>query len=333
MKALVTGASGFIGSHLVERLASAGIEPHALMRKTSSSANLGGTSFKRLEGDLSDVASLRKAVQGMDLVFHLAGATAAKNRDGYFTHNAKGTENLARAVAAENPKLRRFIYVSSLAAGGPAKSFRPRVENEPDEPVSAYGESKLQAEKELLVFKADFPVTVIRPPVVFGPKDKNVFLFIQGVARRVVPMIRGATETGDKYYSIIHVRDLVSGILQAATPAGLELPSGEIFYLSNTTTVTYDEIISTIATHLGRRPLRVPVPQLALKGAAASMTLISNLIGRAMPLNNDKLNELLPDYWVCSNQKAQDKLGFRPEYDFFSGMGDAIRWYRDAKWI
>src|ERR1035437_7835988 len=116
MKALVTGASGFIGSHLVERLSELGIEAHALMRKSSSSANLGGVRFRRGEGDLSDLASLRKAVKGMDLVFHLAGVTAAKTREGYFVHNAKGTRNLAQAVAEENPGLKRFVYVSSLAA-------------------------------------------------------------------------------------------------------------------------------------------------------------------------------------------------------------------------
>ena len=333
MKALVTGASGFIGSHLVERLVELGIEPYALMRKTSSSENLGQTKFKRIEGDLSDIESLRKAVRGMDLVFHLAGATAAKNREAFFNHNAKGTRNLAKAVAEENKSLKRFVYVSSLAAGGPAKSFRPRVESEPEEPISAYGESKLQGEKELLAFKADFPITVIRPPIVFGPKDKNVFLFVQGVARRLSPMLKGATDSGDKYYSIVHVRDLCSGILAAASPRGLALPSGEIFYVSNTGTVTYEEIISTISTHLNKRPLRLPVPIFVLKGAAASLTLLSSLTGKAFPFGNDKLNEILPDYWVCSNKKAQDKLGFQPQFDFFSGMGDAIKWYRDEKWI
>src|SRR5690242_9750279 len=132
MKALVTGASGFIGSTLIEELGTLGFEVYALMRKSSSAANLDGMRMTRVEGDLSDEASLRAAIRSvpdLDYVFHLAGATTGPNREFYFEHNANGTRRLAQAVADERPGLQRFVYVSSLAAAGPSRSMTPRVES------------------------------------------------------------------------------------------------------------------------------------------------------------------------------------------------------------
>src|SRR4051812_22367787 len=145
MKALVTGASGFIGSALIEELSTLGFEVHALMRRSSSAANLEGLKYERIEGDLYDVASLRAAIkgQGMNYVFHLAGLTAARNREAYLKANATPVGNLAQAVSDEGGALSRFVFVSSLAAGGPVTSLAPRTEEQADAPVSCYGESKL----------------------------------------------------------------------------------------------------------------------------------------------------------------------------------------------
>lgn len=333
MKILVTGASGFIGSHLVEKLSQAGHEVFALLRRSSKVEHLSQVPYTRVEGDLQDPESLAKAVRGMDVIFHLAGATASKDRAGYFRNNAKGTMHLAQAAAKESRGLKRFIYVSSLAAAGPARSLRPRTESENEEPVSAYGESKLQGEKELLAFKADYPVTIIRPPVVYGPRDTGVFLIIQSVARRIAPVMKGAAEDGQKHYSIVHVHDLVQGLISCISPEGLALKSGEVFYFSNSLSVTMDEILSAASAHLQRKPLRIPIPRSLLKAVAASMTGFSKLTGIAFPLNNDKVNEILPDYWLCSNSKAEKSLGFKPQHDLFSGMGDTVRWYREEKWL
>lgn len=175
MRALVTGASGFIGSTLIQELSTLGFEVHALMRKTSSDANLAGLNYRRVQGDLSDEGSLREAVRGVDYVFHLAGLTAAKNREEFFAHNALGTERLAKVVAEERPGLSRFVYVSSLAASGPASSLEaPLTESQAEHPVSAYGESKLAGEHALLRYKDVYPISIIRPPMVYGPRDKGV---------------------------------------------------------------------------------------------------------------------------------------------------------------
>jgi dihydroflavonol-4-reductase len=336
MKALVTGASGFIGSTLIEELGTLGFEVHAMMRKTSSDSNLesngGKLKFQRVEGDLSDETSLRAAVKNVDYIFHLAGVTAARNREAYFEFNAEGTERLARVTAEERPQLQRFVYVSSLAAAGPARGLEPLIENDEPRPVSLYGKSKLEGERALLRYKSVYPISIIRPPMVYGPRDKGVFTMIQSVARNLMPIL-GASEGDEKYYSLIHVRDLCRGIVQSAVAQPSKVPSGEIFYLANSRYHTYREIMGVIAETLGRDPLRIRVPRLAVTAIATVLSGAGWLLRRNFSLNLDKLNELNPDYWICSSQKARDLLGFEPEYDLSTGMANAIEWYRKHEWI
>jgi len=334
MKALVTGASGFIGSTLIEELNTLGFEVHALMRRTSSPANLEGLSYKKVEGDLCDVDSLKRAVSGVDYVFHLAGMTAAPNREAFFEHNCHGTRRLAEAVAQARPGLSRMVFVSSLAAGGPANSAdSPVTERDPSQPVSAYGESKLQAEQELLKFKDQFPISILRPPIVYGPKDKAFFVVIQTIARNLMPILRGSNKEGQKYYSAIHCKDLVRGIVQAGVAPADRVPSGEIFYLSADGHHSYQEMLTTIADRLECDPLKIKVPKSVLKLAAVAASAAGWVTRRNFPFNLDKLNEFLPDYWVCSNDKAKELLGFKPEYDLQSGMAHTIDWYRRQKWL
>ncbi len=333
MRALVTGASGFIGSTLVEQLGRLGFEVTALLRRTSSHKNLEGAKYLCAEGDLSDEASLRRAVKGMDYVFHLAGLTSARTRGEYFEFNTEGTARLARAAAAEAPALQRFVFVSSLAAAGPSEGMRPKTETDVDKPVSAYGESKLAAEQELAKYREAFPVSIVRPPIVYGPKDKDVFQIIQTVSRNFMPLLKGSTPDGNKFYSSIYVHDLVRGIIQAGLAPREKVPSGEVFFLSADEVHSYRDMLSSMAQHLNRDPLRVSVPRFAVVLAAGAASVASAVTRKKFPLNLDKLNELLPDYWICSNEKAKRVLGFAPEFNLNTGMGQAIEWYRQHKWI
>lgn len=333
MKALVTGASGFIGSTLIEELDTLGFEVHALLRKNSSTANLDGFKYRRIEGDLSDFDSLCRAVKNVDYVFHLAGVVAAPNRKTFFEHNVEGTKRLARAVAQVQPHLSRFVYVSSLAAGGPSSSLQPKVETEKDQPVSFYGESKLEGEKELLKYQTQFPISIVRPPLVYGPKDKAVFVVIKTIARNLMPILRGSTENGHKYYSVIYAKDLCKGIVQSALASPEKVPSGEIFYLAGDGVYTYQEFLMSIAEGLNCDPLKIKVPKWAVKWIAGLVSTVGLVTRKSYPLNSDKVNEILPDYWICSNQKAKEVLGFSPEFDLQTGMLQSIDWYKKQKWL
>lgn len=334
MRAFVTGAGGFIGSTLIEELGTLGFEVDALLCRASGrgaesgsdavEANLAGLAYRRVEADISDPRDeerLRRALREADYVFHLTG----------------DADRLARLAADERPGLSRFVHVSSLAAAGPSRASEPRLESMADQPVSAYGASKLAGERAVLRYKTAFPVSIVRPPAIYGPRDKSVFLFVQAVARNFMPLLRGAGKDGHKYYSLIHVRDLCRGIIQSALAPVGKVPSGEVFFLAGDGVHSYQDIMETIAEALGRDPLKIRLPRFALAAAAAALSgaarITPRITRRRFPPGLDRLGELVPDYWVCSNRKARELLGFQPEFDLPSGMSHAIDWYRRHKWI
>lgn len=331
--ALVTGATGFIGSTLARELHNQGFEVRVLVRKTSKLIYLEDLPVKRVAGDLRVPDSLKDAVSGVNYVFHLAGAVSSKTEDGYYKHNSIGTRNLAKAVSDAGALVKRFVYVSSLAAGGPAKSIEPRNESEPDAPVSAYGKSKGEGEKHLLEFKNLFPITIVRPPIVYGPRDKGMFVFFKTVSKRIMPVLTGAGVEKKKYYSQVHVLDLCQGILKAALVTTSEVPSGEIFYISGDERVSYNDLLKKMSTALDVKALSLPVPGWLVKGLAFSLSGLSQITGKTYPFNKDKLNEILPDYWICSNEKAKKQIGYKPEYCLDKGFQETVKWYRENKWL
>lgn len=331
MKILVTGSNGFVGSRLVEDLALAGHEVTALARSAHKTAHLNFPGMKTVVGDVTEPSSLEAAVKEQDIVIHCAGLTAAKDRETFFRVNALGTGYLAEAVAKFSPRIKRFILVSSLAAAGPAEKNEPKTEDVPEQPVSLYGESKLEGEKVLKKYLDTFPVSIVRPPIVYGPRDRGVFEIIKSVNRRMAPHIPGSGETKDKYFSVIHVNDLSKGIqllMSAEKPT-----SGEVFYFAEDRVYTYREILSTISSVLKKRVLKFALPMPVVTLTAGSLTLLGRAMGKTFPLNWDKLNELKPDFWICSPKKAKLVLGFETEFELSQGMHSTIQWYKDNQWL
>lgn len=339
-RALVTGASGFIGSELVKNLGTQGIDVKVLLRQSSKIDNLEGCVYQRITGDLGDEESLAKAVEGVDYIYHLAGTVAAPDRDTYFKHNAEGTERLARAAAASQErgqtKLKRFVFVSSLAAGGPSAGMEPRKEGDPDHPVSAYGQSKHEAEKRLMQFKEAYPVSIVRPPIVYGPRDggSGLYVFVKTVSRNLMPIIPGTTPTKDKYYSTIFVEDLCDLLVRAGTVAWeRQLPSGEIFYGSDGQLYSLGQIMGEIAFALKKKPIRFNVPVRLIERAAGVADWASRRFRVRSPLSRDKLNEIMPDFWTCDTKKAVSMLGYEPKTPLETGIRKTVEWYKEHHWI
>jgi len=336
MKALVTGGSGFIGSTLIEALTRRGISVRVLMRKTSLDRNLTGLSYERAEGDLGDPESLRKAVEGVDLVFHLAGLVAAKDRSEYFRFNAEATGHLARAVEDANQngsRIARFVYVSSLASGGPASSPRPRTYKDEDAPFSAYSESKRAGEMELLKHSRSFLPLILRPPLVYGPKDQATLILIKTVAKRIIPKFASCSSDGEKQYSVIHAKDLVEAIATLGTVAPERVEHGDIFYVSSGEEVSSARLMKSMADALGVKTVTLQVPIRAVRVAAFFSGGIAKLLGKTTLLNSDKVNEIIADYWTCSNLKLMTKTSWRPQVSLEEGMREAVKWYRTNGWI
>ena len=207
MKALVTGATGFIGSHLVEALLDKNVEVRCLVRPNSNRRWLEDREVEYCVGDCRDYDSLPAAVSGVDCVFHLAGVVRARKYQDYFLSNSTGTRNLLQACLQKNPGLDRFVLVSSQAAAGPSPDGQPLKESDAARPISAYGWSKLMAEKEVLEKKNDLPVVVVRPSPVYGPRDRDFHSLFKMIKLGLRPVI-GREE---RYIHLTYVQDVVEG--------------------------------------------------------------------------------------------------------------------------
>jgi len=313
-------------------LASQGNEVFALMRQTASSEFLKNIRYTRITGDIRDQESLNQACKDIDVVVHLAGLTSAKSRDEYFKFNAEGTKNLANA-ALRSGTVKRFIYVSSLAASGPSVGLAPKIETDIDYPISQYGESKLRGELYLEEFKGKLPYVILRPPMVYGPRDRNIYLFFKSIQKNWMPILPSKSTTGHKYYSAIHVDDLIQSIILALSSTESIFQTGEKFFVSDGNLYTYERIMGMISEVLKVKPIRLKVPVALVSLIFKGGTWLGKILGRNLPINDDKLNEMLPDYWICSSQKAFDKLGFKPKFTMETGIPQTAAWYKVQGWL
>ena len=320
MKALVTGATGFIGSHLVDALVREGFDVTCLVRNTSDLHYIEDLPVKLAKGDCTDAASLAAAVRGVDYVFHLAGLTKACCETDSFRANVKGTENILKAVREHCPGIQRFVHLSTLAAAGPSCDGQPLREDCAAMPVSVYGKTKLEGERLAYGCRKDFPVTIIRPPAVYGPRDRDLLVFFKMVKAGVVPY------WGKCCYSFLYVDDLIRGIILSALDNGAQ---GEVFFLSDGNVYTSDDIIDAISCALQKRPVRLIVPRFVMPvlGFISEKTRGVNII------NSDKIKEMKYSHWICDTSKAVSRLKFEPKVKIMEGAKWTADWYRIHQWL
>jgi dihydroflavonol-4-reductase len=318
MKVLVTGGTGFMGSHLIDRLLEdPDTELHALVRNPAKTRWLEGKGRVHfLKGDLSSVPELPS---GLSVVFHLAGLTKTHRSSEYYTVNQAGTASLFRALA-DRKETPRVVYVSSQAAGGPSSPGRPSREDDPPRPVSPYGISKLRGEQEALAFKDRLPLVILRIGAVYGPRDDDFLEFFRYVRSGFLPLYGRRKNS----LSLLHVRDAVRAILLAAR-AGV--PSGEIFNIAGSGPSTWDEMGETAARILGRKVVRVRIPAWAAFLACAASGGVGRLRGKATALNLGKYEDIKPASWVADVQKARAVLGFESRISLEEGLRETLDWY------
>ncbi len=354
-KALVTGANGFIGSHLIEWLQERGDQPHAMVRKTSNIANLEGTGVEFRYGSLSDLDSLVAAMEGIDVVYHVAGITAAFTPDALREVNAAGTSRVFEAASRAINGPERVVYVSSLEAAGPSHHELARAEHHRPAPFTWYGTSKFggeQAAWEASQSCEAFDVVIVRPPLVYGPRDQDVLQMIQSANWRLVarPGFR------DTWMSAIHSHDLVRGITLAGdegkplpkSPEAHVLAGGGheshepiedpahpigqgIYFFDDGGRHSIKSFGHEAAAALGKTAMTVPIPgPLAWIGAICA-EVMGRITGKAPAFNRDKYRASVASGWWCDSSRARADLGFEPEMSLPQGLEHTVRWLRDNK--
>jgi nucleoside-diphosphate-sugar epimerase len=326
MRALVTGAGGFLGTALVRALAARGDEVRALVRPATAQGTP-GSELRRLgaevvAGDATDPGALRTAVAGCQVVFHLAGVRRATDPNEFMRVNADSTRHALEACLAAAPGLSRFVLAGSLAANGPSRT--PLGEDAPFAPVEPYGASKAEAERIARSFSDRLPVAIARPPRIMGPGDRENLLFFR-IARR-----RLSLDLGDRPLSWIDVDDCARGFLLLADRPEA---AGEAFFLASDEPTTAAGLMTEAARALGLRALRVPLPAPLVRGAARLADALTDLTGRRLPLNRKLAAQVLAPGWVCDPGKAKARLGFTASTSLSESIARAAIWYRRAGWL
>ncbi len=317
MKALVTGANGFIGSHLVRELAARGWEVSCLVRKTSRLDSLEGIPVRLVRGEIRDKDSLRPAVRGQDVVFHLAAAVLAPGRKACFDVNTAGTRNLIDACLEENPSLRKFVFVSSISAAGPSPPGVALREEDECRPVSDYGRSKREAETLVLERGSRLPVTIIRPPNVVGPGQRELLESVRLIRKRILPLIG----TGRPQTSLAAVEDVVAALILAA-----ERPEsrGRIYHVTDGRAHSWREISGTVIDALNMRGPFLKVPYGVQLAVAAAAEAASRLRGRTPRLSRMLVVSARKYSWVYDGSKIERELGFHPSLDAAESVRRAV---------
>ena len=319
MKALVTGATGFIGSHLCEELIKRGYSVTCLVREASDLKWIKDLDLTLVKGDCTDRESLLNALRDFDYVLHLAGLTKSSSDDEFFSINTTGTANLIEAVAEKNPQLKRFVYISSLSAAGPSKNGTPLDEKTDPSPVSNYGKSKLEGEKAVLKYKDTIPITILRPAAVYGPRDRDFLVLFKMIKKGIFP------DWGKSYYSFLYIDDLVQGIILCAESKKAE---GKTYFLSENSSHSNEEVMRAMSSALNAKSRRLRIPKFVIPFCSFIGAKTNSAI-----INKDKLKEFTHSHWICDSRKVKEEIGFLPRVVIMKGMKWTADWYRIHKWL
>ena len=336
-RVLITGASGFIGGHLARRLELQGREIAGLVRPKSSTARLESPQMQLRRGDVTDIDSLRAAVADVDVVYHLAGVVKAVHYADYTRVNEQGVANLLK-VCAERTTPPTVVLVSSMAAAGPAVGELPKLETEPAAPVSRYGRSKRAGELVAEQFADRVPITIVRPPIVFGEYDDaclNLFRPIRRFGIHLVPGFR------TRRVSLIHADDLAAMLLLAAdrgqrlAPLGATCdPSQGYYFAADSEMPSVGEMGRIIGEACGCRMVWVvPAPEAVAWCIGASNELVSRLRNTPSIVNLDKIREATAGSWICSVERARQELGFQVQHSLRERFRQTAEFYLNAGWM
>jgi len=315
---LVTGGTGFIGSHLLDKLSVLGQPARCLLRRTARPRRL-PVGIEAAYGDLTSGEGVEEAVRGADTVIHLAGVTKALAARDYYTGNVRATETLVRALAGRAISL---VHVSTLAAIGPSSDGTPVDEDAQPRPLTHYGKSKLEAERMVRALAPE--AIIVRPPAVYGPRDTDIFQILRTISRGWMLEIGG----GQRWVSFIYVKDLVEGLLAARRG----LP-GRAYFLAHPQPVSWSELGAAAARIMARRLRVVRVPAGVAYAVGLGAEAWSHLTRQPGIISREKVAEARCRWWTCDTRRAAAELGFEARTPLAAGLAETLSWYKEAAWL
>lgn len=321
MKALVTGSSGFIGSHLTQALQKKGYQVFCLLRKNSDMKWTRDLDVTFVSGDYSDKNSLRESIQNMDYVFHLAAVLNAKNWRAYHNANVLATQNLIEACIEVNPKIKKFVFVSSISASGPVYDKIFRNESCACYPSSLYGKSKLYAERVVTEFKNKIPVTIARPPIIIGTRQRELFVLMKILDKRIFPML-GKKE---QQISICFINDLVRALILMAEK---DQASSQIYYVTDPKPYSWRQMLKITAQKMRVYPYVIKIPYPVLLSMAQFSEIFAKISGSEPMITTRYICSTQNHYHLYTSKKIRDELGFKYKTEFDKGIEDIISWYK-----
>lgn len=322
MNVAVTGSTGVVGGHLVDALLRRGDRVTCLVRSAAKAGDLEGRGCRLVFGHLGDAAALSSLLDGAEVVYHAAAALAAPTEGELHRVNVEGTARLA--WAAKEAGVGRFLHVSSLAVTGPTVPGSPKDESAPPGPVTPYGRSKQAAED--VVKAAGLAFTIVRPPAVYGPRDRQFLRLFRIVRRGWAPLLGG----GAQELSLVHAADLAGALVAAATSGTTE---GGTYHAASREVVTQRALVEAMARAMGRRVRLVAVPPAALRAVLRARGAWGRLRGRPSLLSPEKVAELTAAAWTCTSDAIARDAGWRARIGLREGLEETARWYKQAGWL
>ncbi len=324
--AIVTGANGFVGSHLVDYLLKKNFKVKCLVRKSSNLQWLKGKDVEIFNCGLFDRDGIRKAMEEVNYVFHVAGVVKAKNKDGYFKGNVEATKILLEIAAENSNKIKRFTLVSSQTVSGPSEDEIPVNEITECKPLTTYAKSKLEQEKLVLAYRYKMPVTICRAPAIYGERDTEIFIYFKTFSKGLTSLIG----FDKKILSLLHVEDLSAGLYLAATT---EKAKSEIYFISSEKFYTWDEVGEITSRVLNKKALKIRIPHFIVFIVAGIAQFLAVFSSKPATLNIEKAKDLTRHAWICDTSKAMRDLGFRQKVSIEEGIKRTCDWYKEMKWI
>lgn len=326
MEVLLTGGSGFLGSHIAEQLSQSGHRVRAIVRSTSDTTFLSKLDrVKIMPIAMTNHEALKEAVKGVDAIIHSAALVKARTEDEFMRVNVGYTENLLDAAEHSKDSLKRFVLVSSVAACGPSTGDNTLEGIHKYPPVTRYGKSKLAAERVAQSRSGQIPITIVRPVSIYGSRDKGVLIFFKLVKKGIIPN----PSSLDRKVLVVHGSDCARACIQAISA---KVPSGAAYLVDDGNVYTWREIFAEMGSLMGRESIRWTISPSGMNFVAGVLDFVGHLTNSSFMLSRDKMKELSSEF-VFDSKESHHALSWKPEISIREGMKLTLDWYRAKGWI